>query len=83
MSVVGGVVSFLLIWWVVLFAVLPIGVRGQWEQGEVKDGTDPGAPVAPNLANKALLTTLVTMVLWGALYFAIRFGLFSFEMIGL
>ncbi|MGD2132067.1 MAG: DUF1467 family protein [Maricaulaceae bacterium] len=83
MSITGGVVSFLLIWWMVLFAVLPLGVRGQWEEGEVADGSEPGAPVSPNLPRKALLTTLVTMVLWGLLYFAIRLGFFSFEMLGL
>jgi predicted secreted protein len=27
-------VVFLIIWWVVLFMVLPIGVRGQAEEGE-------------------------------------------------
>ena len=35
---------FLLIWFVVLFAVLPWGVR---QQAETKPGHDPGAPANP------------------------------------
>ena len=36
---------YFILWWVVLFAVLPFGVRSQDESGEVEAGTDPGAPV--------------------------------------
>ncbi|MDE2017200.1 MAG: DUF1467 family protein, partial [Hyphomicrobiales bacterium] len=37
-------------WWIVLFAVLPFGVRSQHEAGETPaPGVDPGAPVAPLL----------------------------------
>ena len=51
---------FLTIWFTVLFAVLPIGVRSQSETGEVAPGTDPGAPVAPRLLFKAALTTAIS-----------------------
>ena len=48
------------IWWIVLFAVLPLGVRSAEEAGEDRpEGVDPGAPVAPQLAKKALLTTVI------------------------
>jgi predicted secreted protein len=57
---------FFLIWWVVLFAVLPWGVRGQEETGEVVPGTDPGAPAMPKLRAKLLWTTLVTAVIFTA-----------------
>jgi predicted secreted protein len=45
-------------------------VRGQHEDGEVTDGTDPGAPIKANLWQKALATTLISAVLtvlifWG------------------
>ena len=58
MSPVGGVVIFLISWWVCLFVVLPIGVRGQFEDGEVTDGTEEGAPAHPMLAMKALWATI-------------------------
>jgi predicted secreted protein len=59
---------FFLIWWVVLFAVLPWGVHSQQEGGEVAPGTDPGAPVIPKLGRKLAWTTLVAGVLFAAFY---------------
>ncbi len=44
-----AVALFLTIWFVVLFAVLPFGIRSQHEAGDFVQGTDPGAPVAPRL----------------------------------
>jgi predicted secreted protein len=53
------------IWWIVLFAVLPLGVRSAEEAGEERpEGVDPGAPVAPQLAKKALITTLIAAVVF-------------------
>jgi predicted secreted protein len=60
-----AVVLFLTIWFVVLFAVLPFGVRSQRESGDFVPGTDPGAPVEPRLFVKALWTTLLTLVVFG------------------
>lgn len=60
--------AFFLIWWIVLFAVLPWGVKSQQEIGEMTPGTDPGAPVLPKLGRKLLLTTLVAGVLFGVFY---------------
>ena len=55
---------FLTIWFTVLFAVLPFGVRSQQEAGDVVAGTDPGAPVAPRLLAKALWTTLISTLIF-------------------
>jgi predicted secreted protein len=53
------------IWWIVLFAVLPLGVRSADEAGEERpEGADPGAPVAPQLAKKALLTTVIAAIVF-------------------
>ena len=38
MSLTLGIVLYIMIWWMTLFAVLPIGVRTQGEAGEVVDG---------------------------------------------
>ncbi len=51
---------FFTAWWVCLFAVLPFGVRNHQEEAEnLPKGADPGAPVAPMLAKKAIATTLL------------------------
>ena len=55
-------------WWIVLFVVLPFGVRSQVEEGTVTPGTDPGAPVMPRLVRTVVLTTIITAVLC-ALFF--------------
>ena len=59
---------FFLIWWVVLFAVLPWGVRSQHEHGEISPGTDPGAPAVPHLRRKLLWTTAVSILIFAACY---------------
>jgi predicted secreted protein len=59
---------YFLIWWVVLFAVLPWGVRSQQEDGDIAEGTDPGAPAVPKLGRKLLWTTLVSTVVFAACY---------------
>ena len=63
---------FLTIWFTVLFAVLPIGIRSQAESGDVVPGTDPGAPTSPRLALKAVLTTLVSIVAFFVLVMVLR-----------
>jgi predicted secreted protein len=56
---------FFLIWWVVLFAVLPWGVRSQHEDGDMTPGTDPGAPALPRLGRKLAWTTFIALVIYG------------------
>ncbi len=54
------------IWFTVLFAVLPFGVRSQHESGDFVAGTDPGAPVAPRILAKMIWTTLISAVVFAA-----------------
>ncbi len=48
---------FIITWWLSLFCVLPIGVRSQWEEGDVAEGTEEAAPAKPMLKKKALWAT--------------------------
>ena len=68
MPITTALAIFFLIWWVVLFAVLPWGVRSQHEGGEMAPGTDPGAPTHFRLGQKLLWTTLVAIVVFAAFY---------------
>lgn len=55
---------YLICWWVTLFAVLPIGVRGVHEAADAPAGHDQGAPQKPDLKRKALWTTGIAFGLW-------------------
>jgi len=70
MPVTTAIAVYFLIWWVVLFAVLPWGVRSQHEHagGEIVPGTDPGAPAIPRLGRKLLWTTLVSALIFAVCY---------------
>jgi predicted secreted protein len=63
-----AIAVYFTMWWIMLFAILPFGVRSQHESGEYLQGTDPGAPVAPKLAMKAVVTTIVSAILFAGLY---------------
>lgn len=68
MPITTALAIFFLIWWVVLFAVLPWGIRSQHESGEVVPGTDPGAPAIPNLRRKLIWTTLIASAIFIGCY---------------
>ena len=57
---------YLMVWWVTLFAVLPLARhRSAHEMDEpVIKGNDPGAPVKLNLGWAAKINTLVAFVIW-------------------
>jgi predicted secreted protein len=60
---------YFIIWWVVLFAMLPIGVRTSEEAGEkTTPGNAESAPHAPNLLPKMVATTVVASIVFAALY---------------
>jgi predicted secreted protein len=73
-SVSFAIAIYIVIWWVVLFAILPIGVRTQGEEGSIIPGTPESAPLQPRLVRVVLLTTLVSALLFGALWAAVRLG---------
>ena len=53
MTVSSALAIYFIVWWVVLFAVLPFGVRSQHEEGGGAEGTDPGAPVVHGMARSS------------------------------
>jgi predicted secreted protein len=55
MSLTLGIAIYLVLWWTILFAVLPIGVRTQGEDGTVVPGTPESAPTAPRLLRVAVV----------------------------
>ncbi len=70
-------VLYTLIWWTVLFAVLPFGTRPEADP----DGATGwrGAPAKPMMARKLIATTLVSAVLWAGAMLLINSGLIGFR----
>ena len=79
MSIFTALAIYFVIWWVVLFAVLPWGVHSQHESGEMTPGTDPGAPVLTNLKQKLVWTTVVATVVFAAWFAVYIYRLVTFD----
>ena len=79
MSVPFAIAIYVVIWWTVLFAILPIGVRTQGEDGAVVPGTPASAPTRPRFLLIVLLTTLVSAALFAAAWAAVRYGIIDLE----
>jgi predicted secreted protein len=77
MSVTTAIAIYFVIWWVVLFTILPWGIRSQHEDGEIAPGTDPGAPALPRLWLKLLWTTVVSGLVFALCYVAYVYRLVS------
>ncbi len=71
---IGSLIAiYFVVWWVVLFAVLPWGVRTQDEEGEVIMGTTSSAPTRPRLFLKALITSAVAAVVVFLIWLAVDY----------
>ena len=73
-----GVVVYLLVWWTVLFAILPIGTRPDVE-GDPAAGGWRGTPVAANLLRKAIATTVVSGIIWVGVWAVVESEWLSFR----
>lgn len=79
MSWVSGAAVFFIIWWTVLFAMLPLGLRTQDEQNDVTLGTVPSAPHGPHMLRAFIRTTCVSVLIFGSMLLLTRWLGFSFD----
>lgn len=70
-----AILVYLIVWWVVIFAVLPWGVRPR-EAPEA--GHERGAPERPMLWRKAAVTTVISAVIWLVIYFLVESNAIDF-----
>ena len=76
MQLSGAIVTYVLLWWLVLFMTLPMRPKSVWEEpDEHAKGSDRGAPVDPALWFKIKLTTGITIPLWLSVVAVISSGL--------
>ena len=68
---IGSIIAiYFVVWWTVLFAVLPWGNRTQAEVGVIEPGSAPSAPARPRLVLKAIATSILSAVLVALLIWA-------------
>ena len=71
MSPTGLAIIYIIIWWIVFFAILPIDVE---RKKMVKiDGEDPGSPENPKMLKKFIYCTIITTVLFVVIYLLMKF----------
>ena len=68
---------YFIIWWVVLFAVLPFGTRPVARPDEHTGWR--GAPEQPRLLRKAIATSIVAAIVWLGAYLLITSPYLSFR----
>jgi predicted secreted protein len=65
MSVAFGLAVCFMLWWIILFAILPFGMRRtQEEAGDVIPGSEPSAPERPRFFKVLVITTIVTTIVF-------------------
>ena len=74
MTITAAIVLFSVTWFMVFFIVLPLRMVTQGDMGEVVPGTHSSSPHDPQLKRKALITTVVTVILWAAMAAVILWG---------
>ena len=78
MGITGSIIIYVLIWWIIFFSVLPVGIQSNKEKFKEKiEGVDPGAPINPKIGKKFLITTLITSLIFIVIYYLVEFNLLN------
>ena len=78
MGITGSIIVYVLIWWIIFFSVLPVGIQSNKEKFKEKiEGIDPGAPINPKIGKKFLITTLITSIIFIVIYYLVEFKLLN------
>ena len=72
MSYTGLAIIYIIIWWVVFFAILPIDVKR--EKAVKIEGEDPGSPENPKMLKKFIYCTGITTIIFIIIYLLMKFG---------
>ncbi len=64
MGPTSALVLLAVIWFMILFIVLPLGLKTQGDVGQVVPGTHAGAPANLNLKRKLKIVTLWAVPVW-------------------
>ena len=75
MGITGSIIVYVLIWWMIFFSILPMGIQSNKEKFKEKiEGIDPGAPNNPKIGKKFLITTILTSIIFLLIYYLVKFN---------
>ena len=78
MGITGSIIIYVMIWWIVFFSILPVGIKSNKEAFKDSiEGIDPGAPKNPKIAKKFFITTIITSILFIMIYYLVENELFD------
>mgnify|MGYP001187954254 CR=1 FL=1 len=78
MGITGSLIVYVMIWWIVFFSILPVGIKSNKEAFREKlEGIDPGAPKNPNILKKFLITTIITSIIFVVIYYLVKIDLLN------
>ena len=78
MGITGSIIVYVMIWWIIFFSLLPIGIRSNKEVfKENIGGMDPGAPKNPRIGKKFFVTTLITTIIFIVIYYLVEIDLLN------
>ncbi len=78
MGITGSIIVYVMIWWIIFFSVLPVGIQSNKELFKEKiEGMDPGAPKEPNIGKKFLITTLISTIIFSVIYYLVNIDLLN------
>ena len=78
MGITGSIIVFVIIWWIIFFSVLPVGIQSNKEKFRERiEGIDPGAPKNPKIAKKFLITTIITTLIFVVVYYLVKIDLLN------
>ena len=78
MGITGSIIVYVLIWWIIFFSVLPLGIKSNKEKfKETIEGIDPGAPINPRIGKKFLITTIITSIIFIVIYYLVKFDILN------
>lgn len=78
MQPVSAFVVFIIIWWLVIFCVLPVGLSKTHDLEKGEEGVRaPGAPKSVDIKKKMVITTVISFVLWLIVLGVVHMGMFD------
>jgi predicted secreted protein len=78
MTLTEALVVYVIIWWLILFMVLPWGIN-RVDPDELLPGQDPGSPAKGRMVLKLVVTTALSAALLGVYYMVATSGMVSFR----